>query len=178
MQRGLHWRVAGYSTPLSAADYIALYGRKDERLIVKDLEGSARGPAEVMFRYFPGWNEENLEKPSEDSWRPGRDRNQHLRNAYLERLMLLCLLDFLYIRYTSMTVFSLLSLFWRNERRFMRLPCCLCVCLFALNCFVIYVVRGVPKESRRLILPRTSRLFHCFFLPQWPQSYPQNVLIV
>jgi hypothetical protein len=39
----------------------------------------------------------------------------------------------------------------------MKLPCCLCVYLcVALNFFVPCGVRLVSKESRRLILPRTS----------------------
>jgi hypothetical protein len=60
-----------------------LYGRKDERLIVKDLEGSARGPTEIMIGIF-------LRKTSKSLVRiagvRAEIRNQRLRNAYLEQL--------------------------------------------------------------------------------------------
>jgi hypothetical protein len=39
----------------------------------------------------------------------------------------------------------------------MRSPCCLCG---PLNSLVFYVVHVVLKESRRLVLPRTSSLFN------------------
>jgi hypothetical protein len=52
-------------------------------------------------------------------------------------------------------IFSLLSLFWKSKRRFMRSPCC----VFPLNVPVFYTVHAISKESRRLVLPGTYFLF-------------------
>jgi hypothetical protein len=53
----------------------------------------------------------------------------------------------------SGVIFSLLSLFRKNKIRLMKSPSCLCV---SLSFFLFYAVLLVSKESRLLILPRTS----------------------
>jgi hypothetical protein len=50
---------------------------------------------------------------------------------------------------------TLLSLCTPLNFRTMRSPCCLCVCLPALNIFVFYAVLVISKESMRLVPPRT-----------------------
>jgi hypothetical protein len=52
------------------------------------------------------------------------------------------------------------SNFWKNKKRFGILLCCLCVCLYPTNLFVLYVVRVLSKEYKRLVF---KELLLCIF---------------
>jgi hypothetical protein len=59
--------------------------------------------------------------------------------------------------YFSKLHFSLVSLIWTNKAKLMVSPCCLCVCLrIPPIFFVCYAARVISKESRWLVLSRTS----------------------
>jgi hypothetical protein len=75
------------------------------------------------------------------------------------------------VTFCPISIVSLLSVFWKNKRRLMNSPCCLCRCIPAqflkagimdpdemavVERVVLYAIPVIWKASRQLVLPRTS----------------------